>query len=314
MRTIFFGTPSLVLPCLRAVAAAHEAVAVVCRPDSPQGRSKKLVPPPAKVCAEELGIPVHQPEKLNDGTFEAWLRSMAPDLCVVFAYGRLLKQPILDVPAKGWLNVHPSLLPKYRGPSPIQSAILHGETETGVSIMDVVLEMDAGGILLQETTPIDPDDTSETLGERLAEMAAPLLVEGMNQVAAGTAVFTPQDPARVTTCPLFEKEHGRIAWDRSAEEIRNLVRAAQPWPVAQCRLRGEVYRVHRAAVLEEPAPESPGTITGVDKERFRVATGRGQLVVEVFQAPGKKALPVSEFLKGRRLEAGEQFEDMHACP
>ena len=308
MRTVFFGTPDIVLPCLEAVAAAHEVAAVVCRPDTPKGRGKKLQPTPAKACAAALGIPVAQPEKLNDGAFETWLRETAPELCVVFAYGRLLKQPILDVPEKGWLNVHPSLLPKYRGPSPIQSAILNGDAETGVSIMDVVLEMDAGDILLQEATPILPDDTTETLGRRLSEMAAPLLVEGMNRVADGTAVFTPQDPARVTTCALFEKEHGRVDWARPAIDIANLVRAAQPWPVAQCVLGGEVFRIHRAEALEEGADAAPGTVTAVGKDRFLVATGDGQLAVLVFQAPGKKAMPVGDFLRGRALVPGDRFE------
>ncbi len=310
MRTIFFGTPEIMLPSLRAVVAAHEVAAVVCRPDKPKGRGKKLVPPPAKVCAEELGIPVCQPEKLNDGTFEAWLRDMAPESCVVFAYGRMLKQPILDIPAKGWLNVHPSLLPKYRGPSPIQSAILNGDAETGVTIMDVVLEMDAGDILLQEATPIEDEDTAETLAQRLSEMAAPLLVEGMNRVAGGTAVFRPQDPALVTTCRLFEKAHGRIRWDQPAEAIRNLVRAALPWPVAQCRREGAVYRIHRAEVVNDPSPEAPGVITAIEKDHFRVATGRGQLAVYVFQAPGRKAMAVSEFLKGHRMNVGDRFEEM----
>lgn len=147
MRTVFFGTPDIAVPTLRAIEALHEVTAVVCQPDRPQGRSKRPVPPPVKVAAEKLGIPVHQPTKLNDGTFEAWLREQAPDVCTIAAYGRILKQPVLDIPPHGWLNVHPSLLPKYRGPSPIRSAVLNGDTVTGVSIMRLVLEMDAGDVL-----------------------------------------------------------------------------------------------------------------------------------------------------------------------
>lgn len=310
MRVVFFGTPDIVLPCLRAVAGVHEVTAVVCRPDTPKGRSKKLIPPAAKVCAEELGIPVHQPTKLNDGTFEAWLKDLAPEMGVVFAYGRLLKQPILDVPTKGWLNVHPSLLPKYRGPSPIQSAVLNGETVTGVSIMDVVLDMDAGGVLLQKETPIGPNETAETLGMRLSEMAAPMLIEGMARVEEGTAVFTPQDENQVTTCGMFEKEHGRIRWGATAREIKNLVRAAQPWPVAHCLFQGEVCRLHTVDVVEASAGAAPGTVTAVGKDRFLVAAGEGQVAVLHFQAPGKKAMSAGDFLRGRALSPGDRFEDI----
>ena len=310
MRTVFFGTPDIAVPSLAAVAARHEVAAVVCQPDKPQGRNLKLEAPAVKVWALEHGLEVCQPAKLNDGAFEAWLRDQAPELCTMAAYGRLLKQPILDIPPKGWLNVHPSLLPRWRGPSPIQTAIMAGDAVTGVTIMEVTLEMDAGGILLQESTPIGPEDTSQSLSERLGARGADLLLQGMELVERGEAHFTPQDPARVAHCHLFEKEHGRIRWASPALEIHNLVRAAIPWPVAHCRFRGEVCRIHQTAVEPQPAEAPPGTITRVEKDRILVATGQDQLAILVFQAPGKKALPMAEFLRGRKIEPGECVEDL----
>jgi methionyl-tRNA formyltransferase len=310
VRTVFFGTPDIAVPSLAAVAARHEVAAVVCQPDKPQGRNLKLEPPAVKVWALEHGLEVCQPAKLNDGAFEAWLRDQAPELCTMAAYGRLLKQPILDIPPKGWLNVHPSLLPRWRGPSPIQTAILAGDAVTGVTIMEVTLEMDAGGILLQESTPIGPEDTSQSLSERLGARGADLLLQGMELVERGEAHFTPQDPACVAHCHLFEKEHGRIRWASPALDIHNLVRAAIPWPVAHCRFRGEVCRIHRTAIEPQPAEAPPGTITRVEKDRILVATGQGQLAILVFQAPGKKALPMAEFLRGRKIQPGERLEDL----
>ncbi len=310
MRTVFFGTPELALPSLAAVAARHEVTAVVCQPDRPQGRSKTPVPPPVKVWALEHGIPVCQPEKLNDGTFAAWLRAQAPELCALAAYGRLLKQPILDIPSKGWLNVHPSLLPRWRGPSPIQTAILEGDAVTGVTIMRLTLEMDAGDILLQESMPIGPEENAAELTERLAEAGAQLLIEGMERVSRGTAEFRPQDNAAAAYCAMFEKQHGQIRWGGTAQAIHNRVRACIPWPVAHCLYRGEVCRIHRSAVVEETAEARPGTVTRVEKDRVLVAAGQGQLAILQFQAPGKKALPMGEYLRGHRIEVGEQFEDI----
>ncbi len=310
MRTIFFGTPDLAVPSLAALAEAHEVAAVVCPPDRPKGRGKKLVSPPVKVWAEAHGIPVHQPAKLNDGAFEAWLREQAPDVCAVTAYGRFLKQPLLDIPPHGWLNVHPSLLPRWRGPSPIQSAVLAGDEEAGVTIIRLVLEMDAGDILVQESTPIAPEENAAELTARLADLGSRLLVEGMNSVAAGEAEFTPQDPGQVVVCPLFEKETGRIRWARPAREIHNLVRAAVPWPVAHCHYQGEVCRIHRTRVSDEAAGAEPGTVVAVTKNEVIVATGEGCIAILVFQAPGKKAIPMGDYLRGRRIEVGERFEDI----
>ena len=309
MRCVFFGTPELAVPSLEQLAAAHEVTAVVCQPDRPKGRRGKAVPPPVKLSSEALGIAVHQPTKLNDGAFEAWLGEQAPELCAVAAYGRLLKQPILDVPQRGWLNVHPSLLPRLRGPSPIASAILEGDAETGVTIMRLILEMDAGDIVLQERTPIGPEETAPELGARLAETGARMLAEAVNQIASGTATFTSQDNPKATYCKMLAKEDGRIRWTEPAAKIHRLVRAAMPWPTAQCLLEGQVCRIHKAAVLDAPADAPPGTIVSVDKDRVHVATGEGQLALLVFQAPGKRAMPMGDFLRGHALKPGDRFEE-----
>ncbi len=310
MRVVFFGTPEIAVPTLQAVEALHDVVAVVCQPDKPQGRSKKPIPPPVKVAAENLGIPVHQPVKLNDGTFATWLQEQAPEVCVIAAYGRILKQPVLDIPPSGWLNVHPSLLPKYRGPSPIRSAILNGDTETGVSIMRLVLEMDAGDVLLQRRVTIDENESAVELAKRLGMLGADLMLKSLRMVDEGTAEFTPQDPDKVVECRMFEKADGRIRWAADAHAIHNLVRAAQPWPIAHCQLNGEVYRIHATEMVDGDASAPPGTVEEILKDRFVVATGNGLLAVTAIQAPGKRVMAAGDFLRGHKLEPETQFMDI----
>lgn len=310
MRIVFLGTPALAVPTLAAVAERHEVCAVVCQPDKPQGRSGTPTPPPVKVWALEHGLPVHQPTKLNDGAFEAWLKALAPEVGIVFAYGRILQQPIIDIPKFGWLNVHPSLLPRWRGPSPIQSAILQGDIETGVTIMRLVFEMDAGDIVLQEALAIGPDETAEELTDRVAPIGARMMCEALDQVAAGTATFRPQGTVGVTHCTMLTKEHGHIRWERSAREIHNQVRGSLPWPVAQCRFRDGVCKILRSALADGPATQSPGTIEAVEKDRVLVATGDGRLAITLFQAPSKKPLPMGEYARGARLQIGERFEEI----
>ena len=310
MRIVFFGTPDLAVPCLAALTARHEVTAVVCQPDRPKGRGKKLQAPPVKAWAEEHGLPVHQPAKLNDGTFEAWLREQAPDLCALAAYGRILKQPILAVPRHGFINMHPSLLPKYRGPSPIQSAVLNGDAVTGVTIMDITLEMDSGDIYLQRETPIGPDETAADLTARLAELGGAMMAEVADAIEAGTATRTPQDDGQASYCALLSKEDGFIDWNAPAQRIHDLVRGAQPWPAAQCRFHGEVCKILRSAVMPGDAGAAPGAITAVEKDHVLVATGGGQLAILVFQVPGKKAMPMREYLVGHALKVGEKFESM----
>ncbi|NIA13194.1 MAG: methionyl-tRNA formyltransferase [Nitrospiraceae bacterium] len=310
MRTVFFGTPELAVAPLAAVASCHEVTALVCQPDRPKGRGKKLVAPPTKVWAEEHGIPVVQPTKLNDGTFEAWLRDQRPDVCTLAAYGRVLKQPILDVPTHGFLNVHPSLLPRHRGTSPIQTAILQGDEVTGVSIMRLDAGMDTGDVILQETLPIADDDTTATLSEKLSALGARMLVDAMRAVEDGTATFTPQDDALATHTRLLAKGDGDIHWDAPARTIHNLVRAAFPWPVARCVLGGESFRLHRTDVIDESADTAPGTVTAVGRDGVHVATGDGQLAILVIQAPGKRAMDIADFLNGHAIACGDRFESV----
>lgn len=310
MRIVFFGTPEIALPSLQAVAAAHELVALVCRPDRAKGRSKKLVPPPTKQWALDNGIEVNQPEKLNDGSFEAWLSERAPECCTLVAYGRILKQAILDIPSQGFLNVHTSLLPRHRGPSPIQTALLEGDTETGVTVMGINADMDGGDILLQQTVPIAEDDTTGSLSEKLGEVGASALLKGIEQLENGDARFTPQDDSQATYCKLFKKEDGRIVWGSSADQIRNLVRAAHPWPVAHCLLDGKIVRIHAATSSEESTDEVPGTILSSDAAGLLVATGHGALSILTIQAPGKRPMPVTDYLRGNPMTAGQTFKDL----
>lgn len=310
MRVIFFGTPELAVPTLASVAEKHDVAAVVCQPDRPQGRSSKLIPPPTKMWARDHTIEVVQPVALNTGQFEAWLRRQAPEVCVLVAYGRILKQPILDVPKHGFLNMHPSLLPKYRGPSPIQTAILNGESTTGITIMRLDAGMDTGDMLLQETAEILPDDTTATLSDRLAEHGARMMVSALDLVASGQAVFARQDHSIATLTSIYEKKDGQIRWAAPAREIHNLVRAAIPWPVAHCLYSGEVCRIHKTDVVAESADSPPGTVTRVERDRLVLATGEGQLAISTIQMPGKKSMPVADFLRGHSVPVGAHFEDI----
>ncbi len=311
MRIVFFGTPDLAVPTLEAVAAAHEVVAVVCQPDKPQGRSKRPVPPATKVCAGEMqGIAVSQPTKLNDGVFEAWLRSQAPEVCVLVAYGRILKQAILDVPRHGFLNVHPSLLPRHRGPSPIQTAILEGDAETGVTIMRLDAGTDTGDTLLRRAIPIEGDDTTESLAEKLAGLGSELILEALDLVESGAAVFEKQDESLVTHSKIYKKEDGRIRWDMRAQDIHNLVRAFVPWPVAHCGFHGDTVRIYKTRVVEVEVGEPPGTVLRAGEDGIVVAAGEDALAIEMMQAPGKRAMPMADFLRGNTVEAGDLFEDV----
>lgn len=311
MRIVFFGTPALALPTLAAVASHHEVAAVVTQPDRPRGRSGKAEAPEVKTWALDRGLPVHQPENLHDGAFAAWLRGQAPELCALAAYGRLLKQPVLDVPPKGWLNLHPSLLPRWRGPSPIQTAILAGDPKTGVTIMRVTLEMDAGDIVAQEETPIGPDETAGELSERLADMGAALMLRALSWVEEGRAPAIPQDPAGVTRCRMFRKSDGRIDWRAPARDIHNRVRACNPWPMAQCLFRGAFCRIHKTKPVDVSHDATPGTVLEVCDDHVLAAAGDGALALLRIQMAGKKALGMDAFLRGCPIAPGERFEEIN---
>ena len=304
MRLVFFGTPDFAVPSLRALLASrHAVVGVVCQPDRPAGRGQHLAVPPVKRVAAEAGVPVLQPEKVRTVEFLDALRAWMPELIVVAAYGRILPAAILDLPPHGCVNVHASLLPKYRGAAPIQWAILRGEPATGITIMQMVEEMDAGGILLQRDTAIGPAETGGELQTRLAQLGADLLLEALDRLEGGTLRPTPQDEAAATFAPMIHKEDGRIDWSRPAVEIARAVRAFNPWPSAFTTLGGKVLKIHSAHAVEGRATPIPGTVLAV-ADGLAVATGKGRLVVGELQVEGRKRLLVRDFVRGGQVTPG----------
>jgi methionyl-tRNA formyltransferase len=308
MRIVFMGTPEFAVPSLQAVVkSGHEVVLVVTQPDKPAGRGLKLKPPPVKVIAQQMGLPVFQPEKLNVPDSLQVIANAKPDVLVVVAYGRILKEECLAIPPKGCINVHPSLLPKYRGPAPIQHAILNGDEVTGVTTMFMDARMDTGDIILQREVPIDPEDTAGTLSEKLSVVAADLLVETLKLVEEGKAPRVPQDHSKATYAPFLPPEIAHLKFDQPAKYLRNLIRALNPDPGAFAFFRGKRVKFWRAEVVEEQPTEQPGTIVAVDKNRLLIATGEGLLMPTELQTEGKRSLSVSEWLKGTQPQVGERF-------
>jgi methionyl-tRNA formyltransferase len=309
LRIVFFGTPELAIPSLEVLGEVHEIVSVVCQPDKPVGRKKTLQAPPVKVWASEHGIPVVQPTKLNDGSFEAWLKEQNPDVCALVAYGRLLKQSVLDVPKHGFINMHPSLLPLYRGPSPIHTAVLHGDAETGVSIMKLDSGMDTGDVLLQETVALPADATSEQMNAELSRLGAEMLVKSLELIEAGEAYFTPQDESLATHTRMFVKQDGAINWECTAQYIYNQVRSSIPWPVAYFRYNDQPMRIYACAVVEEIVDAQPGVIIRIEENQLIVSTGKCALGICIIQAPGKKAMPIADYQRGNPFIVGTQLEN-----
>lgn len=303
MRIVFLGTPAFAVPSLEALAAAgHEILAVVAQPDRPAGRAQEIRPPATKVWAEGRGIPVLQPEKVRDGKLSAALTRLGPDLLAVAAYGRILGKDLLTLAPHGALNVHASLLPRYRGAAPIQWALAEGERETGVTIMQVDEGLDTGDVLLQRVLPIRPEDTSATLSDRLAALGGAALVEALDLLAAGRLVPVRQDPAKATLAPVLTREHGRLDFSLPAPRLASRVRAFTPWPGAFTTLGGRVLKVH--AAVEGAGSLSPGRARAVP-EGILVGCGGGTaLLLSEVQLEGKRRLPASEFLKGQPLPEG----------
>jgi methionyl-tRNA formyltransferase len=303
VRVVFLGTPAFAVPSLEALAAAgHEILAVVAQPDRPAGRTQEIRPPATKVWAEGRGIPVLQPEKVRDGKLSAALAPLGPDLLAVAAYGRILGKDLLTLAPQGALNVHASLLPRYRGAAPIQWALAEGERETGVTIMQVDEGLDTGDILLQRALPIRPEDTSATLSDRLASLGGAALVEALDLLPAGRLVPVRQDPAKATLAPVLTREHGRLDFSLPAARLASRVRAFTPWPGAFTTLGGRVLKVH--AAVEGAGRLSPGRARAVP-EGILVGCGGGTaLLLSEVQLEGKRRLPASEFLKGQPLPEG----------
>lgn len=303
MRILFMGTPDFAVPSLKAlVATGHEVVGVFCQPDKPRNRMK-VTACPVKEYAVSQNIPVYQPAKLRDGEAMGIVQGLAPELIVVAAYGRILPDEMLAYPAMGCINVHSSLLPKFRGAAPINWAILTGEAETGVTIMHMAHDLDAGDIILQRTTPIDPDETADVLYGRLAELGGELVVEAVEALADGTAARTPQDNAQATLAPMLTRELSPIDFSRPARAIHDQVRGLYPWPSATMELDGVRCKVLRTAVTEETTGKTPGTIVQADKKGLKIACGDGKVLELVtIQPDGKKAMAATAFLMGHPIK------------
>ncbi len=313
LRLVFFGTPEFAVPTLRELQArGHHVVGVVTQPDRPHGRGQKPSPGPVKTFAESHGLPVLQPERMKDAAFLAHLGAIAPDLGIVAAYGKILPAPLLAIPRLGLLNVHASLLPRWRGASPIHRAVMAGDAETGVSIMRVVLALDAGGVFAAARRPISIDDTSEDLDRDLAERGARLILPVIDALDAGTAREMPQDEALVTYAPRLTREEGLIAWEAPASTIHNQVRGLHPWPHAFTSLDGARVIVLRTSLEPHarmlPADARPGQIVAVERDGLTVRAGDGApLHLLQLQAEGRRAVSAREFAAGARIEPGARF-------
>jgi len=318
MVVVFFGTPRFAVPTLQHLLnSPHRVAGVVTQPDRPRGRGQKVTHAPVKTLALERGVPVFQPDRLKPPDVAAALQAWQPDVAVVAAYGRIIPEHLLTIPRLGMINVHASLLPKYRGAAPVHRAVMNGDTETGVTIMRVVKELDAGPMLATITRPIGPDETSNVVEEALAEMGASLLVTVVDKMAAGTARGEPQDDATATYAPRLTKEEGQIDWSQASFAIHNRVRGLYPWPHAYTHLKGArliVRRTQLKADLEGPrrSEEGPprtaftaGTILSVGPEAIHVATGDGQIAIVEIQPEGRRPMGIRDFVAGHRIAAGD---------
>lgn len=308
MKIVYMGTPDFAVGALEAlVKAGYEIVAVVTQPDRPKGRSKELVPSPVKECALSHGLKVFQPEKIKAPEAVETLRSFGADLFVVAAFGQIMSKEILDMPKFGCINIHASLLPKYRGAAPIQWSIIDGEKETGVTIMQMDVGIDTGDILTQSVVPITDEDTGESLFDKLCVAGASLLVETIPMLEAGTIVPKKQDEAKSSHAKMLTKEMGCIDFGKSAHEIWCLIRGLNSWPSAYTKLHGKTLKIWKATVAKEMVNETnavPGTILGVFEDHFDLACGQGALSVYEVQLEGKKRTSVKDFLLGHKLEIG----------
>ncbi len=303
MRVIFMGTPTFALPALEVLRARGEdLIAVVTQPDRPQGRGQTLAPPPVKVAALRAGIPIRQPQKVRQPEFLEWCRAAAPDLIVVVAFGQILPKALLEIPRHGCINVHASLLPKYRGAAPIAWAIVRGETETGVTTMLMDPGMDTGPMLLRRSLTIHPDDTAGTLGQRLAQLGAQTLNDTLDALKAGQLSPTPQDSSQATLAPLLKKDDGRINWGQSAAAIDALVRGLDPWPGAWTEHEGEPWRIWRTRA--RPDAGEAGVVLRVDPEGILVGAAEGSVLITELQAPNKRRLTAREYLAGHGVKPG----------
>ncbi|MCK4390912.1 MAG: methionyl-tRNA formyltransferase [Desulfobacterales bacterium] len=304
-RIIFMGTPEFSVPALKALHEnQYDILTAVTQPDRPKGRGRRLVPPPVKEVATTLGCPVLQPLRIKEPWFIEKIIALDPDLFVVVAYGRILPGAFLSIPRLGAINIHPSLLPKYRGPAPVQWSIINGEQETGVTTMWMDEGMDTGNILLSSRVPIRPDDTSGSLHRRLADVGAQLLIETLTRLKSGDLVGKPQDKSGATYAPLLKKEGGRIDWTKDAKSVDAFIRGMTPWPGAFTFIFGKRLKILKAEDLRKSTRKKPGSVLEGFPGDFNVATGRGTLALKEVQLESAKRLRIEDFLRGCPVPPG----------
>lgn len=309
MRIVFMGTPDFAVPCLKVLLEnKHDIAAVVTQPDRAKGRGKKLAPPPVKVLAEEAGIPVYQPERIKTPEFVQILRDLKPDVMIVVAFGQLLSQEILDIPPLGCINVHASLLPKYRGAAPINWCIINGEHTTGVTTMYMDKGLDTGDMILKKEIDIMENETAGELHDRLMLLGAEVLKETMVLLQAGTVPRVPQEESKATYAPIMSKSLGRIDWYKSAYDISNLIRGTYPWPGAFSTYEGKVFKLFSAeAAGDNESNECTGCISRVSEDSITVSCGAGSLVIKELQFENEKRMDAEAYLRGHEIRTGTKL-------
>ena len=308
MRLIFMGTPDFSASILKKIIqAGHEVLAVVTQPDKEKGRGKEMSFPPVKELALEYGLTVYQPVKVRNPEFVQLVRDMEPEVIVVAAFGQLLPKELLEIPPYGCINVHASLLPKYRGAAPIQYAIINGEAETGVTIMYMDVKLDTGDMILKRSIPIAKEETGGSLHNKLADLGAELMVEVLEQLKNGSSVRTPQEDSEATLVKILDKNMGNINFSASAIAIERLIRGLNPWPTAFTKLDGKTLKLWRAEVEELEFSAEPGEVLQVRRDALVVATGEKALVIKELQLEGKKRMTAEAFLRGYPVPVGKKL-------
>jgi len=303
MRVVFMGTPDIAATCLKKILAdGFSVVGVYTQPDRPKGRGMKLVYSPVKEVALVCGIPVFQPENFREEETVQQLRDLQPDVVAVVAYGRILPQCVLDIVPGGFINIHASLLPQYRGSAPYQWAVLDGLTETGVSAQFMVRQMDAGDVVGVAKTPIGPDETAGELLERLAVLGGELLSDTLTKYKQNALQPVPQDESKVTMAPMLDKSMCPINFEKTAQQVHNQVRGLNPWPVATADIQGKCFKVYQTAIVDNPTNAPAGTILGLTKTGLQIACGENAVEIQILQAEGGKRMPAPDYFRGHPLE------------